>query len=143
MENNYEIIVTPLSEEDGGGFVAIVPDLQGCMSDGETPVEAIEEVLDAIAVWAKAQKAKNQEMPEPGWLYRDATERHAELVQLLKDQAEEIERLVSENEQLRRSPGRRVFYGGGGAVLRTDIVSGRVWSGAPRTKKEAIIASGS
>ena len=37
----YPVIVSPLSEEDGGGFLATVPDLPGCMSDGETPEEAI------------------------------------------------------------------------------------------------------
>ena len=32
----YNVEVERLSEADGGGFVAIVPDLPGCMSDGET-----------------------------------------------------------------------------------------------------------
>ena len=32
----YPIVVEPLPIEDGGGFVATVPDLPGCMSDGET-----------------------------------------------------------------------------------------------------------
>jgi antitoxin HicB len=44
----YPVIVSPLSDEDGGGFLATVPDLPGCMSDGETPAEAIENVRDAI-----------------------------------------------------------------------------------------------
>ena len=33
--HGYAIIVEPLSAEDGGGFVATVPDLPGCMSDGD------------------------------------------------------------------------------------------------------------
>ncbi|WP_347338750.1 type II toxin-antitoxin system HicB family antitoxin [Bradyrhizobium nanningense] len=37
----YKIIIEPLSEEDGGGFVATVPDLPGCMSDGATEFEAV------------------------------------------------------------------------------------------------------
>ena len=48
----YPVIVSPLSEADGGGFAATVPDLPGCMSDGETPEEAIANVLDAIEVVA-------------------------------------------------------------------------------------------
>ncbi len=36
----YPVIISPLSEDDGGGFLATVPDLPGCMSDGETPEEA-------------------------------------------------------------------------------------------------------
>ncbi|MGH1356548.1 MAG: type II toxin-antitoxin system HicB family antitoxin [Thalassovita sp.] len=34
---DYPIVLVPLCEEDGGGFAAYVPDLPGCMSDGETP----------------------------------------------------------------------------------------------------------
>lgn len=32
----YPIVIEPLSQEDGGGYVATVPDLPGCMSGGET-----------------------------------------------------------------------------------------------------------
>lgn len=34
------MFVQQLPAEDGGGFVATVPDLPGCISDGETPEEA-------------------------------------------------------------------------------------------------------
>jgi predicted RNase H-like HicB family nuclease len=33
----YSVVVEPLSGSDGGGFVAFVPDLPGCMRGGETP----------------------------------------------------------------------------------------------------------
>jgi antitoxin HicB len=46
----YPVVVEPLPEEEGGGFAAIVPDLPGCMSDGETPEEALGNVRDAIVV---------------------------------------------------------------------------------------------
>ena len=42
----YPVIVSPLPLEEGGGFLATVPDLPGCMSDGETPQEAIINVQD-------------------------------------------------------------------------------------------------
>jgi antitoxin HicB len=45
---DYEIHIRPLSEEDGGGYLATVPELPGCMSDGETPQQALENVLDSI-----------------------------------------------------------------------------------------------
>ena len=38
---DYPVLIEPLPVEDGGGFVATVPDLPGCMSDGETPEEAL------------------------------------------------------------------------------------------------------
>ncbi len=61
----YSVVVEPLSEEDGGGFIAIVPDLPGCMSDGETPEEALTNVDDAIAAWIEAAKDVGHEVPLP------------------------------------------------------------------------------
>jgi antitoxin HicB len=61
----YPVIVSPLSEEDGGGFLATVPDLPGCMSDGETPAEAIEHVQDAIEEWLDLARELGREIPAP------------------------------------------------------------------------------
>jgi hypothetical protein len=38
---DYRVLIEPLVPEDGGGFVATAPDLPGCMSDGETPEDAL------------------------------------------------------------------------------------------------------
>jgi antitoxin HicB len=62
---DYAIIVEPLPPEDGGGFVATVPDLPGCMSDGETPQEALENVQDAIRVWIEAANDMGHAVPQP------------------------------------------------------------------------------
>jgi len=61
----YPVLVEPLSAEDGGGFVATVPDLPGCMSDGETPEEAIANVQDAIASWIEAAEEMGRPVPSP------------------------------------------------------------------------------
>jgi antitoxin HicB len=61
----YPVVVQPLSAEDGGGFVATVPDLPGCMSDGETPEEALTNVQDAIATWIEAAKDMGRKVPKP------------------------------------------------------------------------------
>ena len=61
----YPIIVQPLTVEDGGGFVATVPDLPGCMSDGDTPEAAISNVQDAIAAWIEAAAELGRAIPEP------------------------------------------------------------------------------
>jgi antitoxin HicB len=61
----YAIVVEPLPAEDGGGFVATVPDLPGCMSDGETPQEALQNVQDAIEVWIEAAKDVRHTVPKP------------------------------------------------------------------------------
>ena len=61
----YAVLVKPLSPDDGGGFVAVVPDLPGCMSDGETPVEALANVQDAIAAWIEAATEMGRAVPLP------------------------------------------------------------------------------
>lgn len=61
----YPVIIAPLSREDGGGFSATVPDLPGCMSDGETPEEAVTNVQDAIAVWIEAAQELGRPVPKP------------------------------------------------------------------------------
>ena len=54
----YAVTIEPLSEIDGGGFVATVPDLPGCMSDGATPEKALANIIDAIAVWIEAARRR-------------------------------------------------------------------------------------
>lgn len=61
----YSILIEPLAEEDGGGFIATVPDLPGCMSDGETAAEAVTNVLDAVNCWLDAADELNRDAP-PG-----------------------------------------------------------------------------
>ena len=62
---SYPVVVQPLKDEDGGGFVATVPDLPGCMSDGETPEEALLNVQDAIAAWIEAANDMGHKVPKP------------------------------------------------------------------------------
>jgi antitoxin HicB len=61
----YPVIVTPLPPEDGGGFSVTVPDLPGCMSDGDTPEEAIGNVQDAILAWIEAAQSMGRPIPRP------------------------------------------------------------------------------
>jgi predicted RNase H-like HicB family nuclease len=50
----YAVRIEALADIDGGGYLATVPDLPGCMSDGETPEEALKNVQDAISSWIEA-----------------------------------------------------------------------------------------
>ncbi len=61
----YPVTIQPLSAEDGGGFVALVRDLPGCMSDGATPEEALANVEDAIACWIEAAQQMGRPIPTP------------------------------------------------------------------------------
>ncbi|MFL6858380.1 MAG: type II toxin-antitoxin system HicB family antitoxin [Allosphingosinicella sp.] len=62
---DYEIVIRPLGEAEGGGFGATVPELPGCMSDGESPQEALENVYDAIMCWIEACEEMGRPVPEP------------------------------------------------------------------------------
>lgn len=45
MADELTIIIEP---NDGGGFTAYVPEVPGAVSEGETPEQAKEMVLDAL-----------------------------------------------------------------------------------------------
>ena len=64
-ELRYPILIEPLPEEEGGGFLATVPDLPGCMSDGETPEEALASIQDAILAWLEGAREIGRPIPEP------------------------------------------------------------------------------
>lgn len=65
MTLEYAVRIERLSEEDGGGYLALVPDLPGCMSDGETPEEALRNVQEAITSWIEAAKEWRRDVPHP------------------------------------------------------------------------------
>ena len=46
MVYRYRIALRPLAAAEGGGWLAEVPELPGCMSDGDTPQHAVENVMD-------------------------------------------------------------------------------------------------
>lgn len=62
---DYPVLIEPLPAEEGGGFIALVPDLPGCMSDGETPEEALAHVQDAIKSWIEEARALGRSVPPP------------------------------------------------------------------------------
>ena len=62
----YPYQITPLSDEDGGGYLITFPDLPGCMSDGETLEEAVAMGKDAFEAWTGLYMEKDWEIPRPG-----------------------------------------------------------------------------
>jgi antitoxin HicB len=61
----YAIIIEPLAESEGSGFLATVPDLPGCMSDGATDAEALENAHDAIEAWVDQARTMGRPIPVP------------------------------------------------------------------------------
>jgi antitoxin HicB len=46
--SEYKVEVHPRSQEEGGGFLAVVPQLPQCNATGATPEEAGEKAVEAI-----------------------------------------------------------------------------------------------
>ena len=63
MINKYEIIIY-WSEEDQA-FVAVVPELPGCMAHGETYDSALANIKDAMELWINTAKEFNDPIPVP------------------------------------------------------------------------------
>jgi predicted RNase H-like HicB family nuclease len=63
--SQYPVLIRPLDSDDGGGFVALVPDLPGCISDGATAQEALANVQDAITCWIEAATDMGRPIPKP------------------------------------------------------------------------------
>lgn len=61
--HKYERIIY-WSEQDQK-FIVEVPELAGCMSDGETAAEALENVETVISEWIETAKAIGREIPVP------------------------------------------------------------------------------
>lgn len=61
----YSVKLTPISEEDGGGWLAEIPELKGCMTDGETPEEALKNIEDAKIAWVTTALKRGQTIPLP------------------------------------------------------------------------------
>lgn len=85
MDNKYLITLKKWSDEiDGTYFVARVPELDGCMSDGVTIKEALFNIREAISEYIEVVKESGYEVPEPV--------NDKEIVKLLGDYSkEEIE----------------------------------------------------
>lgn len=61
----YSMIVS--WSEDDNCYLVSVPDLPGCMADGETPQKAVENAQVIIAEWIETAKMLGREIPEPSF----------------------------------------------------------------------------
>jgi len=62
---DYQVTISPLSTDEGGGYGATVFELPGCRSDGDTPEEALANAYDAIACWIEAADELGRPVPHP------------------------------------------------------------------------------
>ena len=61
--HNYEIILYWSSEDNA--FIAEVPELPGCMADGQTRIEALQNAEVIISEWIETALTLGISLPEP------------------------------------------------------------------------------
>ena len=62
MSLPYQIVITPSPE---GGYAAKIPDLPGCITQGETRLEVLEMIEDAKRCWLTEELEDDEDIPEP------------------------------------------------------------------------------
>ncbi|MEQ4489687.1 MAG: type II toxin-antitoxin system HicB family antitoxin [Dehalococcoides mccartyi] len=80
----YSVTLIP---DPTGGYVAKIEELPGCLSQGETKEEALENIEDARKLWTETMYEDGQDIPLPGtmreyngkFLLRMPVELHAKL----------------------------------------------------------------
>ena len=97
---SYPFTIRPLSEEDGGGFAIEYPDLPGCISDGETPVEALQQGSDAVRAYLRICIKHGDAVPKPSaasgqWRQRVPRSLHSRLVAKARQEGVSLNTLVT------------------------------------------------
>ena len=98
----YPFITSVLPEAEGGGYLIEYPDLPGCMSDGETIQEVIENGREAVRSWIETAKAHGDEIPALGssstssgrWVQRVPKSLHTRLAQRAEHEGVSLNALV-------------------------------------------------
>ena len=81
----YPFTIRPLTEDEGSGYLIEFTDLPGCISDGETPEEAVANGRDALKSWLRTAREFGDSIPKPGgsasgqWRQRVPKSLHARL----------------------------------------------------------------
>jgi predicted RNase H-like HicB family nuclease len=58
----YRVLI---EQDEDGFFVAEVPSLPGCISQGQTRAEATENIKEAISLYLESLNAHNEAVPPP------------------------------------------------------------------------------
>jgi antitoxin HicB len=98
----YPFEIRPLTEDEGGGFLISFPDFSECISDGETPEEAIRNGMDALKETIAALESRGLPVPEPGsggmsgkFVQRVPKSLHARLAARAKQEGVSLNTLVT------------------------------------------------
>ncbi len=99
----YPFAIRPLAADEGGGYLIEFPDIPGCISDGETPEEAIVNGRDALKACLLTLKEFRRPVPLPSvfthasgqWRQRVPKSLHVRLVERAKQEHVSLNTLVT------------------------------------------------
>ena len=60
IEVKYPFVIYPAEE---GGYVAEIPSLKGCLAQGETLVETLDELLTVANLWMETAEERGERLP--------------------------------------------------------------------------------
>lgn len=93
-----------LKRDEDGAVIATVAELPGCMADGATEAEAVENLKDVQASWIRAALKAGTDIPTPReaaydlpsgrWVQRAPKTLHARLVAAAQEEATSLNQLV-------------------------------------------------
>jgi antitoxin HicB len=100
---DYPFTVRPLATEEGSGYLIEFPDVPGCISDGETPQEAITNGRDALKSVLLTMREFGDAIPQPGsfatasgqWRQRVPKSLHSRLVTRAEQEGVSLNSLVT------------------------------------------------
>lgn len=98
--DSYPFTIRPLADSEGGGFAIEYPDLPGCISDGETPEEALRNGSDAVKAYLLSCVKHGDPIPKAGaasgqWRQRVPRSIHARLVARARQEGVSLNALVT------------------------------------------------
>jgi antitoxin HicB len=70
FRHDYPYEIRPLTLTEGGGWLIRFPDLPGCVADGITPEEAIQNGQDALQSWMLTAQEFGDPIPAPSAIPR-------------------------------------------------------------------------
>ena len=92
-ERTYEVILEPAEE---GGFTAYVPGLRGCVSEGNTEEEALENAKDAQLEEGEEQEVEADASPEQTSYSPDEVLMQKDLASMSDAEVEQARRVIHE-----------------------------------------------
>ena len=98
--NSYPFTIRPLPAADGGGFTVEYRDLPGCISDGETPEDALRHGADAVHAYLLDCAKHRDPVPKPSpasgqWRQRVPRSLHSRLVTKAREEGVSLNTLVT------------------------------------------------